>query len=161
MPKKPSIAKVELQGAYVWRGGRKIELEKEPDRFTIIPSSADHLDRLRSAPGVRNIKEITNQVFKVETTPTDRDSAMAALRSDAFNAVVHHAYRPKGSDGTVYYLTDKIIVTFTDKATPTQIECLLNKFGLRVLKEYEGDKNSLLVQVTASSSANPVVESNP
>jgi subtilisin family serine protease len=160
MSKQSSKAKLENQGAYLWRGGRKIEVEKETDRFTVIPSSANQLERLRSAPGVHAIKGVTNQVFKVETSPAERDSSMAALRSETFNAVVHHAYRPKGSDGTMYYLTDKIIVHFDQKTTSAQINSLLDKYALKVLKEYEGEKNTLLLQVTASSGANPIKVAN-
>jgi subtilisin family serine protease len=160
MTKNPTKPRVEAAGTYVWRGGQKIEIEKEPDRFTVIPSSAEHLGKLRSAPGVRSIKSVTNQVFKVETSSAERDSTMAALRSEAFNAVVHHAYRPKGSEGTVYYLTDKIIVQFDPKASSAQIGKLLEKYALKVLKEYEGEKNALLVQVTASSGANPIKVAN-
>ncbi len=156
----PQRSKLALQGTYAWRGGRKIELEKEPDRFTVIPSSEEDLDKLRSAPGVRSIKAVTNQIFKVETTPTERDGAMAAMRSEAFNAVVHHAYHPKGAEGTVYYLTDKIIVRFDPKASNAEISKILGKYALKVLKEYEGEKNSFLVQVTASSGVNPIKAAN-
>jgi hypothetical protein len=38
MSKKSSVNKAEDLGSYVWRGGKRIELEKEDDRFTIIPT---------------------------------------------------------------------------------------------------------------------------
>jgi subtilisin family serine protease len=159
MAKQPSIPK-EDQGTYVWRGGQRIEVEKEADRFTVMPSSAGQLDRVRHAPGVRGVKGVTNQVFKVQTTPDARDTAMATLRSDPAGTVVHHAYRPKGSEGTIYYLTDRIIVRFDPKATSAQIEKVLEKYALKVLKEYEGEKDTLLVQVTRSSGANPIKVAN-
>jgi hypothetical protein len=109
-------------------------------------------------PGVRNIA-VTNQVFKVETTVTERDSAMTALRSDAFNTIAHHAYRPKDAEGTVFYLTDKIIVQFDPKATSAQIDRLLEKYKLKVHKEYEGEKK-LLVEVTSGSGENPIKIAN-
>jgi hypothetical protein len=87
-------------GHYVWRGGQKIELEKQGGRFTVQPSSPEQLERVHSAPGVRAVKPVTNEVFKIETTATERHVAMVALRSDAFNAVVHHAYKPKDSEGS-------------------------------------------------------------
>ena len=99
-------------GSYVWRGGEKIQLEKAEDRFTVMPAGPRQLDALRNAPGVQEVQPVTNQVFKVRTTATGRDAAMATLRSPAFNAVAHHAYRPEGSEGTTYYLTDRIIVSF-------------------------------------------------
>lgn len=160
MAKKLPNTKTEDIGRYVWRGGKKIELEKEDDRFTVMPSSPEQLERLRGVPGVRDIKPVTNQVFKVETTTTERDSTMDVLRSDTFKTVAHHAYRPKGTEGTVFYLTDKIIVRFDPKATSTQIDKLLEKYGLKVLKDYEGEVNTFLLQVTTSSGENPIKVAN-
>ncbi|MGH8615972.1 MAG: hypothetical protein ACREYF_29165 [Gammaproteobacteria bacterium] len=111
MAKKEPKSKSTDIGSYVWRGGQKIEIQKEDDRFTVLPSSQEHLEQLRQAPGVRAIKPVTNQVFKVETTATERDTAMSSLRSDAYKGIVHHAYRPKEGEGTVYYLTDTLICT--------------------------------------------------
>ncbi len=117
------------------------------------------LEQLREIAGVRGITKVTKQVYKVETSQTDRDSVMAAMRSDAFRAVVHHAYKPRGSEGTVYYLTDRIVVEFDKKASTAQIEVLLAKYGLRLLKEYDAP-NTFLVEVTKASGANPLKISN-
>ena len=161
MPKKrESSDTVPEDKLYVWRGGKKIELVRETDRFTVMPASKEHLSKLRQAPGVRNIKAVTNQVFKVETTPVERDNTMSSLRSETFDAIVHHAYRPKGSEGTIYYLTDKIFVTFKPGASAQQINGLLEKYSLRVLKEYEEEKNTFLLQVTSSSGINPIKVAN-
>ena len=160
MAKKEPKSKSTDAGSYVWRGGQKIEIQKEDDRFTVLPSSPEHLERLRQAPGVRAIKPVTNQVFKVETTATERDTAMSSLRSEAYQAIVHHAYRPKEGEGTVYYLTDTIIVCFDAKATSKQIDKLLEKYGLRVLKEYDELAHTYLLQVTASSGENPIKVAN-
>ncbi|WP_136419094.1 S8 family serine peptidase [Herbaspirillum sp. ST 5-3] len=147
-------------GSYVWRGGKKIELEKETDRFTVIPSSPQQLEKLRTAPGVHEINPLTNEVFKVETTMTERDSAMDAVRSEAFKSIAHHAYRPKDSEGTVYYLTDRIIVSFAANATHEQVDKLLEKYGLRVLKEYGGQQHTFLLQVTTEAGENPIKLAN-
>jgi hypothetical protein len=160
MAKPPVINNPENIGSYVWRGGEKIELEKQTDRFTVMPASQNQLERLRGAPGVRNIKPVTNQVFKVETTATENDATMATLRSEAFGAVAHHAYRPKGSKGTLYYLTDKIIVHFVDRASTAQIDELLEKYGLKLFKDYEEQERTYLVGVTSSSGENPIKVAN-
>lgn len=160
MARKEERVKAEDNGSFIWRGGQRIMLEKESDRFTVMPSSPEHLERLRRVPGVTGIKPVTNQVFKVETSMTERDGAMAALRSEAFNAVVHHAYRPKDGEGSVFYLTDKIIVRFDPKATAAQVGKLLEKYALKVLKDYEQEPNSYLVQVTSSSGGNPIKVAN-
>jgi len=147
-------------GRYVWRGGRKIELEKEDDRFTVLPASPEQLERIRNVPGVRDLKPVTNQVFKVETTTTERDATMAMLRSEVFRTVAHHAYRPKDAEGTIFYITDKIIVSFKPEASAEEIDKLLVKYGLNVLKEYEGQPYTYLLQVTATSGENPVKIAN-
>ncbi|HEX8141073.1 MAG TPA: S8 family serine peptidase [Pyrinomonadaceae bacterium] len=146
------------KGQYLWRGGHKIEVEKVVDRFTVIPATPVQLESLRNAPGVRNVTAITNQVYKVETTKTERDASMSALRSEVYNVIAHHAYQPKDSEGTVFYLTDKIIVHFKSSASVPQIEKLLEKYQLKVVKEYE--ENTYLLQVTSSSGENPIKVSN-
>ncbi len=159
MPTRTSRATKDY-GAILQRGGHAIPVEKEVDRFTVMPSSAEALERVRSAPGVREVTRVTNQVFKVETSSTDRDTAMAAIRSDAFGEVTHHAYRPVGSDGTIYYITDRIAVVFKAAAKPAQIGALLSRYSLVILKEYENQPGAYLVQVTASSGENPVKVAN-
>lgn len=147
-------------GGYVWRGGARIQLEKAEDRFTVIPSGPRQLDELRNAPGIREVRPVTNQVFKVKTSATERDAAMEAVRSPAFDAVAHHAYRPKESEGTTFYLTDRIIAGFDPAADDARIEALLEKYGLKVLKEYEELENTYLLQVTSSSGENPIKVAN-
>lgn len=147
-------------GSYVWRGGEKIQLEKAEDRFTVMPEGPKQLAALRNAPGVQEVQPVTNQVFKVRTTAAERDAAMATLRSPVFNAVTHHAYRPEGSEGTTYYLTDRIIASFDPATDHGRIDALLQSYGLKVLKEYETLENTYLLQVTSSSGENPIKVAN-
>lgn len=147
-------------GSYVWRGGDKVRLEKAEDRFTVIPSGPRQLHELRNAPGIREVQPVTNQVFKVKTSATERDAAMEAVRSPAFAAVAHHTYHPKDSEDTTFYLTDRIIASFDPTAGDARIEALLEKYGLKVLKEYEELENTYLLQVTSSSGENPIKVAN-
>lgn len=141
------------------RGGVPIALEKQEDRFTLFAPSAEQLERLRGVAGVRSIKRVSRQVCKVETALNDRDNVMAAMRSDAYKAVAHHAYKPAGGEGTVYYLTDKIVLTVQPKTSATQIEALLARYKLKLLKDY-ALPNTMLVQVTPASGANPLKIAN-
>ncbi|MBE9179306.1 S8 family serine peptidase [Oculatella sp. LEGE 06141] len=148
----------ESYGNYMWRNGQKINLEKSLDRFTVMPSNSEQLDKIKSAPGIKGISPITNQVYKVETSMTERDSAMSALRSEAFRAVAHHAYLLEGAEGTVFYLTNKIIVRFEAGAELAVINSLFNKYSLKLVREYEN--NAYLVQVTTNSGENPIKIAN-
>jgi hypothetical protein len=108
-------------------GWEKIEIEREDDRLAIIPLDKEQLRIAHDASGVHDIKPVTNQVFKGETTDPERDFVMAALRSNAFNVISYQAYRPKDSEGTTFYLTDKIIIRFDTEASNEQIERMLVK----------------------------------
>jgi hypothetical protein len=147
-------------GGYFWRGGAKIELEKEENRFTVIPDNRIAWERADNLPGVRRIKPVSRGVFKVETTDAERDIIMDVLRNKPFNAIVHHAYRPKGETGTVYYLTDKITVKFQPECPLEQQEALLEKYRLQVLKEYTHLPGTFLLRITASSGENPLKIAN-
>ena len=147
-------------GNYLRRGGKMIAVEKVEDRFTVLTDTQADVDRIGTLRGVRAVQPVTKGVVKVETSTADRDTAMASVRSAAIDAVAHHAYKPKDSEGTVFYLTDKIIVRFRSEATPEQIDALLEKYKLVVIRAYEGEKNTYLLQVTRSSGENPLKISN-
>jgi subtilisin family serine protease len=159
MPSRKRSSVSNDEGTVLWRGGKPIEVEKQEDRFTVLAPSAEQLERLRGVSGVQEVKRVNRQIVKVQTVNTVRDDVMAAMRSDAFRAVAHHAYKPAGSEGTVYYLTDKIVVEFAAKAKPAQIEALLERYGLKLVKEY-ALPNTVLVQVTKASGANPLKIAN-
>src|SRR5574342_757185 len=156
--KKSSSKKGDL-GNSVWRGGRKIEIEKEDDRFTIMPTDKKQLEIVKSL-GVKEVTRVTDQVFKVITTSGERDPTMSTLRSDAFKITAHHAYRPKNTEGTVYYITDKIMLGFKPGTPDEEVSKLLQKYKLRLIKEYEELTKVYLVQVTSDTGKNPIKTAN-
>jgi hypothetical protein len=147
-------------GNYMWRGGKKIELQEQEERFTVMPSGRKQLESIRNVPGVRDIEPVTNQVFKVITTAPERDSTMSALRSQAFNVIAHHAYRPKNSEATVYYITDKCIVRFKPNVSTKKIDDFLQKYKLKLLKQYEGQPNTYLLRITPDTGENAIKTTN-
>ena len=155
MATTPRKAPASNPAPVLWRGGKAIAVEKQEDRFTLMSPSPAQIEQLTRLPGVQEVKRVNRQVTKVITTQNDRDHVMAAMRSDTFGAIAHHAYKPAGSEGTVYYLTDKIVVRFKPRTTTTQIEALLANHSLRLLKTY-AMPNTVLVQVTKASGVNPL-----
>ena len=147
-------------GNYLWRGGTKIVLDKVADRFTVIPSTSNQADLLSDAPGVQRMTALSKGVFRVETKAVDRDAAMSAIRSEAFNGIVHHAYRPSGSEGTIFYITDTILVRFNSDTHIERISQLFQEYALKVVQAYEHQANTYLVQVTKTSGQNPLKIAN-
>ena len=154
------MVKNSKSGSYLWRGGRKIELEKEEKVFTAIVKNADELNRVSSLDGVEEVKPVKNRIFKVYVAPEQRDAVMDRLRSKDMENVAHHAYRPKGDVNTRYYLTDQIVVCFKPNVTRKTIESILSKAGVRLLKEYPAAANTFLVQVTRDAGKNPIKVAN-
>lgn len=52
------MAKNSKLGNYLWRGGRKIKLEKEEEVFTALIKDDEDLNRVRSLAGVKEVKPV-------------------------------------------------------------------------------------------------------
>lgn len=147
-------------GTYIWRCGKKIDLKKEVDRFTFIKSNRKNHDDLVNMPNIKNIQPVNNHVFKVEVDQVALDVTMAMLRSHFFGLVIHHAYRPADTEGTMFYLTDKIIVQFSSEMCSSNIDKLIEKYCLIIINEYPHSLNTYLLQITLSSGQNPIKVAN-
>lgn len=147
-------------GGYFWRGGQRIELEKEEEFFTAIAKDEAELQRVRSLPGVSEVKKVQNRVFKAQVSKDKRDAAMKRFRSKEIDGVCHHAYRPKGATNTRYYLTDQITAKFGPDVSKRTIDSIVSKAGVRILKEYPGSPNTYLLQVTRTAGKNPIKVAN-
>jgi len=147
-------------GAYIWRQGKKIVLEKEVDRFTIIKPTWWNQKDLMLTSSIRNVEPVNDQVFKVETDEASLDATMKMLRSHFFGLVAHHAYRPSNTEGTTFYLTDRIIVRFSPEMCSSDIDRLIEKYCLIIINEYLHPLNTYLLQITSSSGQNPIKVAN-
>ena len=146
---------------HLQRGGHSIEVQKEPEYFTAILPSAEAVEEVYRMKEVREIKRVFHKVYKLRTLDYLRDDLMDQMRRQKrLDSVCHHAYNPVGDPATRYYLTDKIVVCFNEKASSGKIEDILSKHGLIYLKEYSGCKKTYLLQVTASAGKNPIKVAN-
>ena len=147
-------------GSYFRRGGQKIELEKENEVFTVIAKDEHEVEQVRSLPGVKEVKSVQNRIFKVRVAQEQRDKVMARCRSQEMGGVTHHAYRPKESSNTRYYLTEEIVAKFSPNVCVKTIESILSEAGVRIIKDYPGSSNTFLLQVTKDAGKNPIKVAN-
>lgn len=142
---------------YLFRGGHRIELEKEAEFFTTIISEKSQVREIARMQGVHEMRRVFDRVYKIRTRDYERDDLMDQLRrSDRLQNICHHAYRPKGDPGTRYYLTDKLVLQFSEEVTDGHVEEVLRAHGLRYLRQYPREQRTFLVQVTATAGKNPV-----
>jgi subtilisin family serine protease len=147
-------------GSYLWRGGKRVELEREEEVFTAIVDNQAELDRIRSLPGVSTVEPVRSGVFKVQVDAKQRDSAMEHYRSEECDGICHHAYRPVGNATTRYYVTDNILAKFATDAPVERIEEILAESHVRVVREYPGGDKTFLLQVGSDAGMNPIKVAN-
>lgn len=143
---------------YLFRGGEKIELEKEPEFFTAIIPEPNIVEEMQRTEPVQEVKHVFYNVYKVRTPESDRDDIMQRFRTDERSpGVCHHAYNPVGDKSTRYYITDHLIVAFKSGVARTRIEEILERHGLRFVRDFKYvEEFTCLLQVTKSAGKNPV-----
>ncbi len=143
---------------YLYRGGEKILIEKEPEFFTAIMPNEQMLRTLAEMEPVAEVKQVFYNVYKVRLPEDDRDVIMDRLRTDERTpGICHHAYHPVGDEATRYYITEYLMVAFAPGTSDTKVEEILEKHGLKFVR-YFGQKEEqiCLLQVTSSAGKNPV-----
>jgi len=143
--------KIELK-----RGGDKVKLEKESRVFTAVIKSNQDLEKIKNIPGVQRVRAVDRKICKVYVDEAGVDEPMKRLRSKELNGVCHHAYRPRNSEGTRYYLTDELIVKFDPAVSDNEIATLLTGKKLKILREFNSAEKIYLVQVTTDTGMNPL-----
>jgi subtilisin family serine protease len=148
-------------GDYIWRGGRRIKIEKEPEFITFMLHDAEELETVRGIEGVEEVEPVIDRVFKARVREPKREKIMEEVRSSDQNIVTHHAYHPEGDDTTRYYLTDQVNVKFKPEVSHERIEAIVDDAKLKVLRQYPGESGTtLLVQVTDETGMNPIKIAN-
>jgi len=153
-------------GRYLPRGGRKIEVDKAADTFTLGLSPAKAAARLGEEGSVESIEPVTETVTRVKVRPDPdqpveerRDRLMADLRT-SHEAVVHHEYVEALESKEHYQITDEIIVSFRPDVPKTRLAEILETEGVVVKKQYEQLGHTYLVKVTDAAQANPLKVAN-
>ncbi len=143
---------------YLYRGGEKILIEKEPEFFTTILPSERALHDLEKIEPIEEVQQVFYNVYKVRTAEGNLDDVMRHLRTDArVPGVCHHAYHPVGDESTRYYITEHLIVAFQSGTSHTAIEKILEQHGLKFVRFFEQKAQPVcLLQVTSSAGKNPV-----
>ncbi len=154
------MSEYEYIGRYFFRGGKKIDLEKEEEFFTCYLKDKEQLESIRALPGVKQVKSVQNKIFKIQVSSSQRDTIMNRCRSKEIGSVCHHAYKPANASNTRYYLSDQIIAKFKADLSDQDVEKILKEEGLRLVKEYPGNSSMFLLQVTSTAGKNPIKVAN-
>jgi subtilisin family serine protease len=148
-------------GDFLWRGGRRIRLEKEREFITFMLAGPEELEAVSAIEGVVEVEPVVDRVFKARVRQGRRDEVMEEVRADERHIVTHHAYHPEDDAATRYYLTDQINAKFKEGVPTARIDAIVHGVKLRVLRHYPGQSGTtLLLQVTDDTGMNPIKAAN-
>lgn len=151
----------EDRDAYLWRGGEKIALRKQPDRFTVRMRQGARPERVEAEAPVELARHLDRQnLDEVLVEPEDLEAAMERARSDDEVAFASHVYAFEQAPEDNLYLTDEITVQFAPEAEDTEIEELITPHGLELLKPVEGLERAYVFRVTEQATENPIKIAN-
>lgn len=148
---------------YLWRNGKQIPIEKEPEFFTAILPNQEVLNNVANLKEVREVKKVFHNIYKVRASVYEREELMERMRTnDRINSFVHYAYNPVGDLNTRYYVTDRLVVSFNDGVSTSKKEEILSKHGLRYIKVFNLPNQPILAQCSKleDKPADPLATSN-
>lgn len=148
-------------GSHLLRSNELIPLEKSPDTFTARVRDDKDLQRLEALQAlgqVSGIEPIKGEYYKVTTPAQNLDTALEAFRKQG--GVAHHVYSPQETEGTHYFLTDRISVRFDTSVSEAEANRIVTDVGGKILRTLPGLRNTYLIEVTSQAGKNPIKLSN-
>jgi subtilisin-like proprotein convertase family protein/subtilisin family serine protease len=135
----------EPEQTYTYRGGQRLALEKEPDRFVVRALPEDLEDM-----GFDDAERVSASSSRVNVRSGDLEQLMAVCRH---LAPTHHAYTVADT-GEEFLITDRIIVTFREPPAPEQLDEFAGRYALLPREKYSD--REFLYQLTDHTAMNPV-----
>jgi subtilisin-like proprotein convertase family protein/subtilisin family serine protease len=130
---------------YTYRGGERVELEKQPDQF-VVRALPDDLD----AAGAESVERVSSHSSLVTVPDEDLEPMMELARRQA---PTHHAYR-LADTGEEFLITDRIFVVFREPVAAGDLAGFTGRHGLVMLESYS--PREYLFQLTDHTGVNPV-----
>lgn len=148
-------------GNFLWQGGKKINLKKLPDKFTIRLAAGTNPKDMESKYGIAHSRRLApynlNEFSAVEN---ELDQAMDNVRKGNETIFAGHVYSFENDPKSRIYLTDQITVKFKPETSDIEIGNLASSYGLEIVKEVEGSPKTYVFKVTQQAKENPIKISN-
>ncbi|HIK30804.1 MAG TPA: S8 family serine peptidase [Oscillatoriales cyanobacterium M59_W2019_021] len=156
----------ERVGTILQRGGEELLLTKLADRFTVCPAPGIDPEALAAKIGATQHAIVPGgsadrpPLVEFTVDPRQLDSTIAAARQLPEVAFVSHVYNPEPDPGTWIYLTDEIVIQFSEEVDTATRDAFSSSLGLQALKPITGIPNTFVYQVTDRATDNPVKIAN-
>jgi len=130
---------------YTYRGGKKVELEKDLEKMVVRA-----LPDVMSDAVITEKEQVSSASTRVTTSANELESMMSRSR---IVAPTHHAYF-EAENGNEFLITDRIFVTFKESLSDEQVDAFAGRYAL-IKKEVYSNKDYLF-QLTDHTGMNPV-----
>ncbi len=148
-------------GMYFFRDGEKIEIEKIPDRIAVRLKRSKRQEDICSHYKVSHSRSFQRQkIEEFVVNASERDALMDQIRSGAEVEFVSHVYSMESDPDAKILFTDEITVQFKSTASNSDIENIVLKYGLNLVKKIHDLDNTFVFSVTAQAVENPIKLSN-
>ena len=148
-------------GSYIWRDGKKINIEKIPDRFSAKLKRGKKIEELSSSQYAPHKKSFYRQhIDEFSVDAAMRDTVMDRVRQSGEVEFASHVYSFSTDPQSNIYITDELTVQFKPEVTNQGVEEIVLDLGLRLVKQVEGLENTFVFSVTSQAKMNPVKLSN-
>ena len=147
--------------AYLWRGGKKIEIKKSPNSFTVRlkkgTTPASICEQTKSQVSKNLFRQRLTE-FEVEADKLDRVMDFVRAGDDVLFA--SHVYEFVGDGLSRWYLMDDITVQFNQQPSDKDIEEIIATYGLEIVRSVKGMDRCYVLKTTAASKENPIKLAN-
>ena len=130
--------------AYTYRCGQRVALNKQPDQF-VVRLKPDELPESMAIS-----QQVSGNSTRVGCAAKELESMMSEARE---LAPTHHAYQI-AEDDSDFLITDRVIVTFHEPPTITDLGEFLGRNALQVVTKYS--EKEFLLRLTDHTGMNPV-----
>ncbi len=154
-----NMASQKKYGNFLLQGGKKLNLRKVDDKFTLRLSVGTTPKDVESKLGVVHSRRLAPYNLN-EFSTSELDQAMENARKGKETVFASHVYSFENDPKSRLYLSDQITVKFKPETSDTEIEDIASSYGLEIVKEIEGSPKTYVFKLTPQAKENPIKISN-
>ncbi|MDY6802705.1 MAG: S8 family serine peptidase [Cyanobacteriota bacterium] len=164
MPERePQIAESpeENVGYILQRGGKRLTLQKMPNRFSVRVQPQGLAQDWRSRVPIQYYQPMPQtNLQEVVVKAEELDTVMETLRRSDSIAFASHVYKPIKDPAMLIYLTSQITIEYKESTDEATKKAIASNYGLRQLNSVETLANTFVYEVTDDATENPIKITN-
>lgn len=151
----------EDMGLILQRGGKRLTLEKMPNRFSLRLQPQGMATDWRSRVPIQYYQTMPQTNLEEVVVKTEElDTVMETLRRSDSIAFASHVYKPIKDPAMLIYLTSQITIQFKESTDEATKKAIASDYGLRQLNRVETLANTFVYEVTDDATENPLKITN-